>query len=68
MSKKEQTLLEFCGKPVFERGYILNNRESKNIIMGILDFEYSNQVCKWFIDNQINNVVFYPLSLSQNEM
>lgn len=62
ISKNKESLVDFLGKPVYEKEYILENRENIKIIMGIADFTYANQVCKWFLDNKIDNVVFCPLS------
>lgn len=50
------------GKPIYKRDYLLNEGRHYEIILGIANFEYANQVCEWFITNGIYHVLFYGLS------
>ena len=62
VSQAKEGQQELFGRPIYERMYILKSAEKKNIIMGVSKPQYANEICKWFIDNGIEDVIFYQLS------
>ncbi len=63
---KKTGIDEFNGKPVYGRDYLLEQDRRKRVIMGVSKFEYANEICKWFMENDMYDVIFYPLSRKEN--
>lgn len=62
VSKKDGSTAELFGCPIHQREILLGAGKEYEVIMGVANWEYANQICKWFIENSIDNVIFYALS------
>ncbi len=65
VSKKDENTVELFGCPIYSREFLLSNSKKYEVIMGVANWEYANQICKWFLENNIDNVIFYALSKMQ---
>lgn len=68
VSNKENATEELFGRPVYQRELLLDSTKEYEVIMGVANWEYVNQICKWFIDNNMYNIIFYALSKSETEV
>lgn len=62
VSDKKDNVIELFGRPVHQREILLQDGKSFDVIMGVVNWEYANQICKWFIENNMYNIIFYSLS------
>lgn len=68
ISNQEDVSAELFGKPIYQREFLLNEGKEYEVIMGVANWEYANQICKWFMDNNMNNILFYSLSKKEMEV
>lgn len=67
VSNKENSATELFGRPIYQKEVLLSGSDKYEIIMGVVNWEYVNQICKWLIDNNIYNIIFYSLSKGEME-
>lgn len=62
VSNKKDNVIELFGRPVYQRETLLEGGKVYDVIMGVANWEYANQICKWFMENNMYNIIFYSLS------
>ncbi len=68
VSNQEDKAAKLFEKPIYQREFLLNEGKEYEVIMGVANWEYANQICKWFMDNNMNNILFYSLSKREMEV
>lgn len=68
VSNKENVAGELFCRPVYQREILLDSAKEYEIIMGVANWEYANQICKWFMDNNIYNIIFYSLTKREKKI